>query len=112
MVAIGEHDHGDGELCPGCRFREALAEFLEGMAGEPESAWHDATAEIILLMNGAMVALNSLRASRSGGDLHHDDHATMAAAAISRLGGKIEELYDAIMRDDGDDLADDQQPTG
>ena len=107
MVAIGEHDHGDGERCPGCRFRKALAEFLECMADEPEIAWHEATGEIIFLMNGALAALTALRAGRFHGDLHDDDNAAMAAAAISRLGGKIEELYDVIMDEDGEGQGDD-----
>ena len=107
MVSISEHDHGDGDLCPGCRFRQTLAEFLEGMADEPEIAWHEATGEIIFLMNGALAALTALRAGRFDGDLHDDDNAAMAAAAISRLGGKIEELYDAIMDEDGEGQGDD-----
>jgi len=106
MVAIHDgHDHDDGYICPGCRFREALAEFLEGMADEPEIAWHEATGDIIFLMSNALAALGALRVGRFDGDLHDRDHAAMAAAAISRLGGKIEDLYDAIMHDDDDGQA-------
>lgn len=105
MVSLG-HDHGDGEDCPGCRFREALAELLESAADGPEDEWHDATAEIIFLMNGALSALTALRSGRFDHDLHDEEHASMAAAAISRLGGRIEELYEAIMDDADEGQAD------
>jgi hypothetical protein len=55
MVAIqdGVHDHGDGELCPGCQFKAVLAEHLEWAADEDDLTWHDLTGELIVLMGTA-----------------------------------------------------------
>lgn len=106
MVAIHEgHDHGEGQVCPGCKFRKELAEFLAGEARSSEADWHDTTAEIIELMTSAVSALTTLRYVKfdDEDDATDNDEAEMAAAAISRLGGAIHELWHVVMDDDADD---------
>jgi hypothetical protein len=102
MVAIqdGVHDHGDGELCPGCQFKAVLAEHLEWAADEGDLTWHDLTGELIVLMGTAISTLTALRVAAVDGHGTPDNTAMAAAGAISRLGGVIEELHAAIMDDD------------
>lgn len=99
-----DHDHGDGEVCPGCRFKATLAEHLEWAAADSEIGWHEFTAEITHVMCAALAALTALRAGRFDPDVGDPDNATRAAAAISRLGGVIESMWVALMDDhDADD---------
>jgi hypothetical protein len=109
MVAIqdGVHDHGDGELCPGCQFKAVLAEHLEWAAGDDDLAWHDLTSELIVLMGTAISTLAALRVAGVDGQGTPDNTAMAAAAAVSRLGGVIEELHAALMDDDGEGQGDD-----
>ncbi len=102
-----EHDHGDGEVCPGCRFKATLAEHLEWAAEDSELSWHEATAEITHVMCEALAALTVLRAGRFDHDVADPDAAARAAAAISRLGGVIQSMWAALMDDDDADDAPD-----
>ena len=103
MVAFHDgHDHGDGEVCPGCRFRQELAEHLEWLAGDSELSWHECTAEITNVMCEALAALTALRAGRFNPAVADPDSAARAAAAISRLGGMIHSIGVALMEDDDD----------
>ena len=104
MVAItNDHDHGDGEACPGCRFKAALAEHLEHAADEGGEAWVYTTGEVVELMGTAIAALSRLRNARFENDAADDGSAMEAAAAISRLGGAIEELWHMLLGDERDD---------
>jgi hypothetical protein len=102
MVARNpEHDHSDGEPCPGCRFREALAEHLALVAGEGGEPWVWTVGEITELMGTASAALARLRNAQYDDTIgDDDDSATEAAAAISRLGGAIDELWHMLVDDD------------
>ena len=109
MVAMNdEHGHGDGERCPGCRFKAELAEHLEWAADQAEQDWHAITGEFTTLMAGTLAALARLRTQRFK---HHADDGEQlhveAAAGIARLGGAIDELWHALMDDEHDDLGDD-----
>ena len=99
MVAI-EHDHGDGEVCPGCRFKQELAEHLDSAAEDSELAWHECTAEIMNVMCEALAALTAIRAGRFDPDVADPDSAARAAAAISRLGGLVQDMAAVLMDDD------------
>lgn len=107
MVAKSEHSHSDGELCPGCRFKAALAEHLALVADEGGEAWVWTVGEITELMGTASAALARLRNAQYDDAIGDDDDSAMkAAAAISRLGGAIDELWHAMLDDDngqGDD---------
>lgn len=112
MVAFSEHDHGDGEACPGCQFKAALSDHLAWAADEPEETWHNVTGEITALMAGTITALMQLRAQRfdpSADDDDAEEHALMAASAIHRLGTVAQELWHALV---SDDQADDDAGTG
>jgi hypothetical protein len=103
MVAFiggSEHEHGDGELCPDCLFRQELTEHLEWAAGDSEVAWHEITGEIAYLMSVALAALTATRAGAFDTDLHEPESPATAAAAISRLGDAIAELRDVLLEDD------------
>jgi hypothetical protein len=94
------HEHGDGELCPDCLFRQELTEHLEWAAGDSELAWHEITGEIAYLMCGALASLTALRAGRFDSDLHDPESAATAAEAITRLAGAIAVLRDVLLEDD------------
>jgi hypothetical protein len=102
MVAFidSDHEHDDGEVCPGCRFKQELAEHLEWAAGDSELSWHEVTGEITHLMCEALAALTALHAAQFDDEVVSPDTAPRAAAAISRLGGAIQELWIALMEDD------------
>lgn len=100
MVSIGEHDHGDGEPCPGCRFKAVLAEHLNWANSHSEESWHDLTGELIVLMGTALSMLTAMRGAYING-IDSPESAEGAAAAISRLGGVIDETWHALMDDDG-----------
>lgn len=102
MVAIGEHDHGDGELCPGCRFRAKLATFLERSHGEGREEWHWAVGDLRQHMHAALLSLDAIEAqpyTDSDDDDLDDDPAADAAAAITAVGSEIEELWHVLMGD-------------
>lgn len=103
MVAIGEHDHSDGEMCPGCRFREALAEFLESAHGEGREEWHWAIGELRQHMHTALLALDAIEAQPfAEDDDPDDDPAEDAAAAITAVGAEIDHLWQSLVGDDDD----------
>jgi hypothetical protein len=107
MVAIHDvHDHGDGEVCPGCRFKAVLAEHLEMFAGDTDESWHEFTGEMMVLMGTALSMLTALRLAAVGGHGTPDNTAMAAASAISRLGGVIDETWHMLMDDDADDAPD------
>ncbi|MFN6191802.1 MAG: hypothetical protein ACK48S_12880 [Planctomycetia bacterium] len=98
MVAIGEHDHGDGERCPGCRFREALAEFLEIAHDDGRDHWYWAIGELRQHMHAALLALDAIEAQPfADDDDDEDDAAEDAAAAITAVGAEIDHLWHALM---------------
>lgn len=108
MVAIGEHDHGDGERCPGCRFRKVLAEFLEGSHDDGREEWHWAVGELRQHMHAALLALDGIEAQPfAEDDDPDDDPAEDAAAAITAVGAEIDHLWHALMHDDGKGQGDD-----
>jgi hypothetical protein len=111
MVAFLEsgHEHGDGDVCPGCKFKAALAEHLAWAAGDSELSWHECTAEITNVMCESLAALTALRAGRFDNDVADPGSAARAAATISRLGGVIQSMWVALMDDDDD--ADDDPDT-
>jgi hypothetical protein len=102
MVARNdEHDHGEGQVCEGCRFKSALADHLEYAAEEGGEDWVHTTGEIVELMGTASAALARLWNAQFDDDASDPaDSANEAAAAISRLGGAIEELWHALMDDE------------
>jgi hypothetical protein len=106
MVAFHDgHEHEDGHVCPGCRFKAVLAEHLEWAAHDGDESWHDLTGELMVLMGTAISMLTALRLAAAGDHPTPDNTATAAASAISRLGGVIDETWHALMDDDsqGDD---------
>ncbi len=105
MVAFpsSEHEHGDGDVCPGCKFKAALAEHLTWAAGDSELSWHECTAEITNVMCEALAALTALRAGRFDHAVTDPGAAARAAATISRLGGVIQSMWVALMDDDDAD---------
>ncbi len=104
MVGLNdEHDHGDGPVCPGCRFREALAEQLEWAAAADETSWHEFTGELIVLMGTVLSTLTALRAAHVEDEDVPDTTAATAAAAIARLGGVIDGMWHVLLDDDQDD---------
>ena len=109
MVAIGEHDHGDGELCPGCRFREVLAEFLERSHEDGREEWHWAVGDLRQHMHAALLALDAIEARPFDDEPDHDAGED-AAAAIAALGSEIHQLWHTLMGDEGQ--GDERQPTG
>lgn len=96
MVAIGEHDHGGGELCPGCRFRRALAEFLATSHSDGREEWHWAIGDLRQRMHAALLALDEIEgwpfADTDDYDDPDDNPAADAASAIMAVGSEIEQL--------------------
>ena len=101
MVAINDkHDHGDGEACPNCRFKAALAVFLEQSHGEGHEEWHWAIGELRQHMHAALLALDAIEAAPFDGsddDDLDDDPAEAAAFAIANVGSEINELWTALV---------------
>ena len=104
MVAMrDDHNHGDGEACPGCRFKAALAKFLEDSHSEGRQEWHWAIGELRQHMHAALLSLDAIEAAAFGDaddDELDDDPAEAAAFAIVNVGNEISELRDALMPDD------------
>jgi hypothetical protein len=101
MVAIGDdHDHGEGQVCPACRFREALAEFLEESHSDGREEWHWAVGDLRQSMHAALLALDAIEAQPFDNDADPDDEpAVDAAAAIVAVGAEIEQLWQALLGD-------------
>lgn len=103
MVAIdkGGHDHGDGEMCPGCQFRAALAVFLAESHDDGREEWHWAVGELRQHMLAALVALDAIEAEPYTDGGPDDDPADDAADAIADVGSQIQQLWQTLMGDDG-----------
>lgn len=105
MVAIGEHDHDGGNICPGCRFRKALAEFLKTAHADGREEWHWAVGDLRQSMHVALLALDAIEARPfADHDDPDDDPAADAAEAIADVGALIEQLWRTLM---GEGEADD-----
>ena len=104
MVAMGdEHDHGDGEACPGCRFKAALAKFLEQSHSDGREEWHMAIGELRQHMHAALLSLDAIEAGLfedADDDELDDDPAEAAAFAIVNVGNEISELRDTLIGND------------
>ncbi len=99
MVALG-HDHDGGSVCPGCRFRKALAAFLERAHEDGRQEWHWAVGDLRQAMHAALLALDAIDAAAFDDDPDDDaddDPAADAANAIAGVGAEIEQLWHAIM---------------
>jgi hypothetical protein len=103
MVAI-EHDHDGGNVCPGCRFRKALGEFLAQAHEDGRQEWHWAVGDLRRAMHAALLALDAVDAAAFDDepDEADDDPAADAAAAITEVGSEIEQLWHALMSIGGD----------
>ncbi len=104
MVAISkdDHDHGEGQVCPACQFRKALAGFLERSHDDGREEWHYAVGELRQSMHAALLALDAIEAQPFDNDPDPDDEpAVDAAAAIVAEGAEIEELFQVLVGDDG-----------
>jgi len=105
MVAIHDgHDHDDGSICPGCRFREVLAEFLARSHEEGRQEWHEAVGELRRLMHASLRGLDEIEAQpfADDDDPYHDP-ATDAADVIAGVGAQLEQLWNALMVTGDDD---------
>jgi hypothetical protein len=102
MVAMngGDHEHEDGEVCQGCRFKAELAEHLKWAAGDGDESWHTLTGELMVLMGTTLSMLTALRMAAVDGHGAPGNTAMEAASAISRLGGVIDETWHLVMDDD------------
>jgi len=104
MVSIGEHNHDDGNVCPGCRFRMALAEFLARAHEDGRQEWHWAVGDLRQSMHAALLALDAIEAAAFDDDPDDadDDAADDAAKAIADVGAEIQQLWHALTgTDDG-----------
>lgn len=102
MVAIhnSEHDDGDGDVCPGCQFRERLAEFLAESHGAGREQWHWAVSDLRRQMHAALASLDAMDAAAFDDDPDDaDDPAADAARAITNLGAEIDQLWHTLMDD-------------
>lgn len=105
MVAI-EHHHGGDDVCPGCQFRERLAEFLAASHGAGRGQWHWAVSDLRRQMHAALASLDAMGAAAFDDDPDDaDDPASDAARAITNLGAEIDQLWHTLMDDvsEGDD---------
>jgi hypothetical protein len=104
MVAMSdEHSHSDGEACPGCRFKAALARFLEQSHSEGREEWHMAIGELRQHMHAALLSLDAIEAGLfedADDDELDDDPAEAAAFAIVNVGNEISELRDTLIGND------------
>jgi hypothetical protein len=103
MVAI-QHDHSDGNICPSCRFRKAMAEFLARAHGDGREAWHWTVGDLRHAMHSALLSLDAIDAAAfdDDSDERDDDPVVDAADAITDVGAEIEQLWHLIMGQ-GDD---------
>jgi hypothetical protein len=104
MVAMHDgHDH-DGNRCPGCQFRKALAGFLAQAHEDGGREWHWAVGDLRQAMHAALLTLDAMDAAAFDDDPADadDDPAADAADAIADLGSEIEELWHALVGQ-GDD---------
>jgi len=96
------HDHGDGEVCPGCQFKLALARFFTEARHDGDEEWHWATGALRRQMHAALLALDELEAQAFGDASQHDDHdhARDAAAALFTVSADIHKLRQMLIGDD------------
>lgn len=103
MVSIhdGGHDHDDGTVCPGCRFREALVKFFDASISDGGEGWHWATGELRHAMHAALLAIDDMEAASYVPDLPGSDgpHSQYVAASIMRIAAEIEELRSVLLND-------------
>ncbi len=98
MVMInGGHDHGDGSVGSGCRFREALAEFLLEAHDEGREVWHWAVGDLRQRMHAALLAIDAIESMPFADAKPDEDPAADAAAAITAVGSEIEHLWHELM---------------
>jgi hypothetical protein len=100
MVAMNDgHDHAGGNVCPGCRFRKALAEFLADAHEDGRQEWHWATGDLRQSMHAALLALDAMDAAAFDDEPKDSDEdpAADAANAITDLGAEIEQLWHTLM---------------
>ena len=104
MVARNIHHDHDGNRCPGCRFRKALAEFLAGAHEDGRQEWHWAVGDLRQAMHAALLALDAIDAAAFDdvADDADDDPAADAADAIADVGSEIQELWHTLVGQ-GDD---------
>jgi len=103
MVAI-QHEHDDGNICHGCRFRKALAEFLARAHADGRQEWHWAVGDLRQAMHAALLALDAIDAAAFDDDPDEgdDDPAADAADLITDIGSEIEQLWHLLVGQ-GDD---------
>lgn len=101
MVASDDHGRCDGELCPGCRFIEALIQHLDAAANGDDQRWQDATGDIVDAMHGALWALHRMRAEATTTYCDEVDSAGEAAMAFMALGTALNDLWRGLVDDDG-----------
>lgn len=109
MVAIGEHDHGDGPVCPSCRFKAALAEYLDAAAEDGVEEWHDDTHALTDAMHSALWAMQRLQAEVHGGKSSLIADAHEAGQSLGRLHDVLHDLWHRLL---DNDLSDDDPGTG
>lgn len=112
MVAIGEHDHGDGPVCPGCQFKAALAGYFAESRHDGDEEWHWATGDLRKHMHAALLALDRIEAEAFGDATRHDDHdhARDAADALFAIDAELHKLWHVLV--EHDDLGDDAPDVG
>ena len=107
MVAMNDdHDHGDGEVCPGCQFKAALAKYFTESRHDGDEEWYWATGDLRRHMHAALLALDGIEATAFGDASRHDDHdhASDAASALYAINADLHELWHMLVDDDqGDD---------
>ncbi len=98
MVAI-QHDHEGGNICPGCKFRRALTEFLAQAHDDGRETWHYAVGDLRQSMHAALLALDAIEAAAFDPDPDDadDDPAEDAAVAITEVGAEIDTIWHALM---------------
>lgn len=101
-LSDGGHDHGDGELCPGCQFKAELAGYFTEARQDGDEGWHWATGDLRKHMHAALLALDRVEAEAFGDVARHDDHdhARDAAAALFAIEAELHQLWHVLMGDD------------
>jgi hypothetical protein len=99
MVAINSHDHDDGNVCPACRFRKALAGFLAQAHEDGREEWHWAVGDLRRVMHTALLAIDQIDAAAftPDEDATDDDPVADAAEAVVQVGAEIEQLWHMLL---------------